>query len=136
MRRVSEFDRDRVAAIREAFEESGVLLARNEQTGSIVDAGRLKSLEHYRDPLNRGEVGIADFLTKEGLRLAGDMLTPFAHWITPERVPKRFDTHFFLAPAPHKVDALHDGTESVGSVWITPKTAIADAEGRDALAPG
>jgi 8-oxo-dGTP pyrophosphatase MutT (NUDIX family) len=118
----------RVAAIREAFEESGVLLARNEQTGGVVDAGRLKSLEHYRDPLNRGEVGIADFLSKEGLRLAGDMLTPFAHWITPNMMPKRFDTRFYLANAPEDHVAVHDGSESVDSVWISPLQALKEAE--------
>lgn len=118
----------RVAAIREAFEESGVLLARSEQTGSIIDAGRLKGLEHYRDPLNRGEVGIADFLAREGLRLAGDMLTPFAHWITPNMMPKRFDTRFYLANAPEDHLAMHDGSESVDSVWIKPDLALREAE--------
>ena len=89
----------RVAAIREAFEESAVLLAREERTGRVVDAARLKALDPYRDPLNKGEIGIADFLEREGLRLAGDMLTPFAHWITPNMMPKRFDTRFYLAAA-------------------------------------
>ncbi|PKQ09143.1 MAG: NUDIX hydrolase [Alphaproteobacteria bacterium HGW-Alphaproteobacteria-12] len=118
----------RVAAIREAFEESGVLLARSEQTGALVDAARLKMLEHYRDPLNRGEVGIGDFLAREGLRLCGDALTPFAHWITPSMMPKRFDTHFYLAVAPGDHLAVHDGSESVDSVWIGPGDALREAE--------
>lgn len=118
----------RVAAIREAFEESGVLLARSEQTGSLIDAGRLKKLEHYRDPLNRGEIGIADFLTREGLRLCGDALTPFAHWITPNMMPKRFDTRFYLASAPEDHLAVHDGSESVDSVWIRPQLALQEAD--------
>lgn len=118
----------RVAAIREAFEESGVLLARSEQTGNLVDAARLKMLEHYRDPLNKGEVGIGDFLAKEGLRLCGDALTPFAHWITPSMMPKRFDTRFYLAVAPEDHLAVHDGSESVDSVWIRPELALQEAE--------
>ncbi|MBC7103587.1 MAG: NUDIX domain-containing protein [Parvibaculum sp.] len=118
----------RVAAIREAFEESGVLLARNERTGSVVDAGRLKTLERFRDPLNKGELGIAEFLANEGLRLAGDMLTPFAHWITPNMMPKRFDTRFYLANAPEDHLAVHDGSESVDSVWIRPAQALKEAD--------
>ena len=118
----------RVAAIREAFEESGVLLARSEQTGSVVDAGRLKTLERFRDPLNKGELGIAEFLANEGLRLAGDMLTPFAHWITPNMMPKRFDTRFYLASAPEDHLAVHDGSESVDSVWIRPEHVLKEAD--------
>jgi len=118
----------RVAAIREAFEESAVLLAREERTGKVVDAARLKALDPYRDPLNKGEIGIADFLAKEGLRLAGDMLTPFAHWITPNMMPKRFDTRFYVAAAPEDHLAVHDGYESVDSVWIRPDVALREAD--------
>lgn len=118
----------RVAAIREAFEEAGVLLARNAQTGDVVDAARLSALEPYRDALNKGELGIAEFLERENLRIAADMLTPFAHWITPSMMPKRFDTHFYLAAAPADHLAVHDGSESVDSVWIRPQAALEEAE--------
>ena len=118
----------RVAAIREAFEEAGVLLARSGQTGEVVDAARLSSLERYRDALNKGELGIAEFLERENLRIAADMLTPFAHWITPSMMPKRFDTHFYLAEAPADHLAVHDGSESVDSVWIRPQAALEEAE--------
>ena len=118
----------RVAAIREAFEEAGVLLARNAQTGNVVDAARLSSLEPYRDALNKGELGIAEFLERENLRVAADMLTPFAHWITPNMMPKRFDTYFYLAEAPADHLAVHDGSESVDSVWIRPHAALEEAE--------
>ena len=119
----------RVAAIRETFEEASVLLARERGTADLIGPDRQTALvEKYRIPVYEGDITLTEMVDAENLELACDALVPFAHWITPERVPKRFDTHFFLAPAPHKVDALHDGTESVGSVWITPKTAIADAE--------
>ena len=119
----------RVAAIRETFEEASVLLARERGTADLIGPDRQAALvEKYRIPVYEGDITLTEMVDAENLELACDALVPFAHWITPERVPKRFDTHFFLAPAPHKVDALHDGTESVGSVWITPKTAIADAE--------
>ena len=62
------------------------------------------------------------------MRLACDTLVPFAHWITPENLPKRFDTHFFLAAAPADHLAIHDGHESVDSIWIRPADAMAGAE--------
>ena len=57
-----------------------------------------------------------------------DYLIYFAHWITPEPLPLRFDTHFFLAPVPSDFKGIHDGTESVVSVWITPEKAVNDAD--------
>ncbi len=118
----------RVAAIREAYEECGVLLARDEGTGTLIDAKRLAALEPRRDALNRNEIGIGDMLMQEGLRLAADLLTPFAHWITPNMMPKRFDTRFYLAVAPEDHLAVHDGSESVDSVWIRPTDAVREAE--------
>lgn len=111
-------------AIREAFEECGILLAREPNNDQLVSGSRLESLEHYRDPLNRGEVSLEKFLIDENLRLACDELHHFAHWVTPEMLPKRFDTHFYLAKAPEDHIAIHDGHESVDSVWITPKDAL------------
>jgi len=114
------------AAIREAFEEAGILLARDGATGEIVDGLRLAKLESYREPLEKGEMGLRDLVVKENLRLACDHLVHFAHWITPKMMPKRFDTHFFIALAPHGHVGHHDGRESVDSVWIAPDEAIAD----------
>jgi 8-oxo-dGTP pyrophosphatase MutT (NUDIX family) len=116
-----------VASIREAFEECGVLLARPEGADALISGERLAGLEPYRDKLHKGELTILEFLQKENLRLACDTLVHFAHWVTPEMMPKRFDTHFFLAAAPADHLAVHDGHESVDSVWITPAEAIADA---------
>jgi 8-oxo-dGTP pyrophosphatase MutT (NUDIX family) len=116
-----------VSAIREAFEECGVLLAREHGSSELISGARLGQLEHYREPLNSGEVALLDFLRDEKLVLACDCLTHFAHWITPEMMPKRFDTHFYLALAPHDHVALHDGYESVDSVWITPAAAMDEA---------
>ena len=119
----------RVAAIRETFEEASVLLARARGGSELIGAERHAALvARYREPVYHGEITMAEMAARENLDLACDMLVPFAHWITPESRPKRFDTHFFLAPTPFRVDAQHDGTESVDSVWITPAAAIADAE--------
>ena len=117
-----------VSAIREAFEECGILLAYDQETDQIIDGTRLESIQHYREPLNSGEVLLKDFLVKEKLKLACDQLTRFAHWITPEMMPKRFDTHFYLALAPEDHVAVHDGYESVDSVWISPDQAVQEAK--------
>ncbi len=119
----------RVAAAREAFEECGVLYARDPATGSIIDGTRARVLgEKYRGPLEADEVGMADVVEAAGLRIALDQLSPFAHWVTPAHMAKRFDTHFFLAPAPGDHALLHDGSEAVDSVWIRPADALEQAE--------
>lgn len=105
----------RIAAIREAFEESGILLARK---------GDDMLAEHSlpRD---------GDFhalLAEHALTPAPEALVHYAHWITPTDMPKRFDTHFFLAEAPPQQIGLHDGGEAVESVWITPAQALAEAD--------
>jgi 8-oxo-dGTP pyrophosphatase MutT (NUDIX family) len=118
----------RVAAIREAFEECGVLLA-YDNGGDFLRAERLAELETaWRDRLQGDEATIGELCAAENLRLAIDHLVHFAHWITPRVVPKIFDTHFFLAAAPADQVALHDGEESTDSTWITPAAAVAEAE--------
>ncbi len=79
-------------------------------------------------PLDRGEIGIADMLEAESLVLACEELVPFAHWITPGFMPRRFDTHFLSGPRPPSQQvALHDGREMVDSVWLRPADAQAQA---------
>jgi 8-oxo-dGTP pyrophosphatase MutT (NUDIX family) len=116
-----------VAAIREAYEECGVLLARPAGERNLIAGERLQRLEPYRLKIHSGEITFQQFLQDQHLRLACDQLVPFAHWITPDMMPKRFDTHFFVADAPVDQVALHDGHESVDSVWITPHAAIEGA---------
>jgi len=122
----------RVAAIRESFEECGILLAhpRAPVAGeALVSAARLADLwRRYRAPLARHSLSIEEFVEQENLELACDLLVPFAHWITPEGMPKRFDTHFFLVPAPQDQVAAHDGHELVGARWLTPGEALAEAD--------
>ena len=123
------------AAIREAFEESGILFAREAGTEALISAERLERLEHYRHGLEKGEIALMDMLRAEDLRLACDQLAHFAHWITPENMPKRFDTHFFLAAAPSGHLGRHDGRESVDSTWIAPGEAIADRKRWNVIFP-
>lgn len=117
-----------VAAIREAFEESGVLLARKSGEEALVGPDIVESLDGFRQPLDKGELAILDFLRENDLRLACDMLVPFAHWVTPTMMPKRFDTYFYLAVAPEGQAALHDGKETVDSVWAEPNRLLAEAD--------
>ena len=117
-----------VGVIREAFEETGVLFARKAGKSDLINANDLLGLEHYRDKLVKETVSLGEMLEKEDLELACDCLLHFAHWITPDMAPKRFDTHFFVAKAPSDQVALHDGEESVDSVWITPTTLLEEAQ--------
>ncbi|MBS0549383.1 MAG: NUDIX hydrolase [Proteobacteria bacterium] len=119
----------RVAGIREAFEECGVLLARKPGQRAVIAAADLKAIEQkWRAKLVKNEASILDMVEAEDLELATDLMTPYAHWITPTFVPKRFDTWFYLAEAPEDQLALHDGSESTDSVWIGAQQAIDEAK--------
>jgi 8-oxo-dGTP pyrophosphatase MutT (NUDIX family) len=122
------------AAIREAFEESGILFARD-VTGEFVSTARLAALEVWRERLEKNSASLLEMVQHEQLRLACDRLVRFAHWVTPEHMPKRFDTHFFLAAAPEGHAGAHDGRESVDSVWIAPEAAIADRKKWNVIFP-
>jgi 8-oxo-dGTP pyrophosphatase MutT (NUDIX family) len=118
----------RVAGIREAFEECGVLLARKPGQRSVIAAADLKAIEtKWRAKLTKDTATMVDLVEAEDLELATDLLMPYAHWITPTFVPKRFDTWFYLAEAPEDQIALHDGSESTDSVWIGAQQAIDEA---------
>ena len=115
----------RVAAIRETFEECGVLLARARGEAELIGAERLASTSKlFRHKLQGDQASMLDLVESEELELACDLLVPFAHWITPEFMPKRFDTHFFLVEAPADQLAAHDGFESVDSIWTTIPNAL------------
>ncbi len=117
-----------VGAIREAFEECGILLARPLNSSDLISGEELQRLGPLRQPLSVGELTIRDFLLQQKLILACDLLTRFSHWITPEMMPKRFDTQFYVAAAPQDHLAIHDGFESVDSIWISPEQAIKEAD--------
>jgi 8-oxo-dGTP pyrophosphatase MutT (NUDIX family) len=114
-----------IAAIREAFEEAGILLAYN-AAGEIVSVDEATA-ERYvaqRRALDEGRGDFADFVRGEGLRLAVDRLRYFGHWITPVGSPRRYDTRFFLAVAPAGQEARHDERETIAHVWVRPREAL------------
>ncbi|MFO1114329.1 MAG: NUDIX hydrolase [Beijerinckiaceae bacterium] len=113
----------RIGALRETFEECGVLLARPRGSQALVDGARVNAISKKAEGRK-----FSDLMAEEDLVLALDLLTPYAHWITPTALPKRFDTHFFIAAAPADQLALHDGSESVDSVWINPARGLAEAK--------
>jgi 8-oxo-dGTP pyrophosphatase MutT (NUDIX family) len=119
----------RIAAIRETFEESGILLAKPRGSTTLVDAKRAGEIEAAnRTALCEGNTTFLKILTDNGMLLTLDELVPYAHWITPEGMPKRFDTWFFLAAAPPEQAGAHDGKESTDSIWVSPREALAGGE--------
>ncbi len=117
----------RIAAVREAFEESGLLLARRD--GRLLGAEGLTELwRRWHDRTAAAAEAFVEMVREEGLELALDLLYPFAHWVTPEVSPKRFDTHFYIATAPAGQVAVHDGREAVDSFWVNPRDALRECE--------
>ena len=115
----------RIAAIRETFEECGILLARPRGSSQLIDAVRAGQIAASdRAPLCEAKLTFAQILMQHDLVLALDVLVPYAHWITPEKMPKRFDTFFFLAAAPKDQVGAHDGKESTDSIWLSPQEAL------------
>jgi 8-oxo-dGTP pyrophosphatase MutT (NUDIX family) len=153
----------RVAAIRELFEEAGVLLAYQlqypqadrERTWTPVASLEEKSTRQipmsqvemhqgesllavneknmarfaaYRQALNEHKGSLIELVQVEHLVLATERLHYFTHWITPQGLPKRFDTHFFMATAPTEQQAAYDQIETSEGIWISPTEALVRAE--------
>lgn len=118
----------RAAAIRELFEEAGALVARRSGEPLTVTSADLPRLTAYRDGLNGKMTTLLEVAQREGISLATDALLHWAHWITPEAWPKRFDTHFFLVEAPDGQEPVHDALETTHSAWVTPEDALASFE--------
>lgn len=124
----------RIAAVREAYEESGLILARHASGRGegcpLVGSEVAEALDEFRHAVDRREMSFLGLIKDHGLVLALDTLVHFGHWITPDMMPKRFDTHFYLAPAPPQHVATHDGRETTEAVWLPPQKAL-DMEADD-----
>ncbi|HUN69683.1 MAG TPA: MBL fold metallo-hydrolase, partial [Burkholderiales bacterium] len=112
-----------VAAARECFEESGILLA-TDKGGRPVAPERAAALEHLREPLNAGTLLFSQFLEDEDLFIPAQEIAYYSHWITAPGRPRRFSTRFFIACAPAGQHGAHDRSETVHSVWISPREAL------------
>ncbi|MHB8771995.1 MAG: NUDIX hydrolase [Syntrophales bacterium] len=127
-----------LAAIRETFEEAGVLIARDASGGTVelTDPAKAARFAAYRRELQEERLSLAALAEREEIRYAPDLLVPYSHWITPTVEPRRFDTRFFLARLPEGQAAVHDSRELTESCWLTPADALREhAAGRIVLMP-
>jgi 8-oxo-dGTP pyrophosphatase MutT (NUDIX family) len=116
------------AAVRETFEEAGVLLASAPGGGPLADPAG-PSWAADRAALTAGDVTLAELLSRRGLVLRADLLVPWARWITPEGEPRRFDARFFAAALPAGQVATGHAAESDRIAWLRPADAIESARG-------
>lgn len=119
-------DAFRLAAIRESFEESGLLLARH-RDGSMIALETpdvVARFAAHRSAVDHGEMTMAELFALENLTPATDVLVSISRWVTPLGAPRRYDTRFFVARAPERQVALHDDREVVDHVWIRPVDAL------------
>ncbi len=112
-----------IAAVRECFEEGGILLARDEY-GAPLEGARLAALDAWRARLNAGERSFADLLETERLVIPAGELAYYAHWITAPGRARRFDTRFFVALAPRGQSGSQDNAEMIEHAWLTPREAL------------
>jgi len=111
------------AAVRETFEESGVLLAGPSADEVLADVST-DEWESERASLEAREQSLSTLLARRSLVLRADLLRPLAHWITPEVEPKRFDTRFFVARMPAGQVCREVGGEADQRLWIRPQDAL------------
>ena len=115
-----------IAAIRETFEEAGLLLAyAGDELVSFADPVVHERYDSYRPALHGGEISLLDICQTEKLTLAVDQVHFYNRFVTPVGRPRRFDTRFFIAAAPESQRGQHDTRETVDSVWISPQEALA-----------
>lgn len=116
-----------LAAIRETFEEAGVLLALHEADESPLrfNPGNEAAFKRHRDLLNAGEISLRSLLTQEKLLADVGEMHYIGRWITPVGSPRRYDARFFLARIPEDQTPLHDDGELVNSVWHSPADIVA-----------
>jgi 8-oxo-dGTP pyrophosphatase MutT (NUDIX family) len=118
-----------VAALRECFEEVGLLFACDAGGAPIDTAAHAEALQQWRHRLHRGEASITQLCDAFDWRLDARDMAYFAHWLTPVVRPKRFDTRFFVRLAPPGQEAMPDMGEALELLWLTPDEALDPARG-------
>jgi 8-oxo-dGTP pyrophosphatase MutT (NUDIX family) len=124
-----------IAAIRELFEESGILLAHRSGNDDEFVQVTDHDCDAQRALLNDGQLQWRDFLVERELMIACDVLHYFSFWVTPRVLRKRFSTRFFMAALPAGQLACHDGAELTDSCWIRPTAALASAAANEMSLP-
>ena len=112
-----------VAAVRECFEEAGILIAVDE-SGAPLDPGRADTLAVHRAAINSGQLAFGELLEREKLAIPAERIAYFSHWITAPGRPRRFTARFFVAHAPEGQHGSHDDGETVASEWVRPHLAL------------
>ena len=113
-----------LAAVREAFEETGILIGHTPAGTAPATAAQDAEVDGLRDDLMEDRKGFTAVLDGLSCRIDGPALEYIAHWITPEVEPRRFDTRFFAAKVPSKAEAIVDPREMSDAVWLTPAVAL------------
>ena len=116
-----------VAAIREAFEEAGILLALHRDSQKpleLLDADIRVRFDALRDKVNDSEIDFLQVVEQEDLILDAAKVHYVARWITPPGPPRRFDTRFFVSRMPEAQNPIHDDNELVNSAWLSPRDVI------------
>ena len=115
-----------IAAVRECFEEAGVLLAVDDD-GVVVSLAAQADIDRFaawRHRANTGQTRLVEVCEAEGLKIAAGDIYYFAHWITPVGPTRRYDTRFFVAAAPPEQRPVHDDLEVIATIWVTPADAL------------
>jgi 8-oxo-dGTP pyrophosphatase MutT (NUDIX family) len=127
-----------IAAIRELFEEAGVLIARHPQGDFVSLSGADEQARFTQDraDIHDGQVSLRAVIERERLHAALDALVLFAHWVTPPIDTRQFDTRFFMTRVPPHQTPVHDDAETTEGAWIRPADALAQSRrGEIALPP-
>lgn len=113
-----------LAALREAFEETGILVGHRPDGEHPPTAAESDEVDGIRDDLMEDRITFAQALDRMGCRMEGSAIEYLAHWITPTVEPRRYDTRFFAAGVPRGSDAIIDPREMTDAVWMTPEGAL------------
>jgi len=113
-----------LAALREAFEETGILVGERPDRSPPPTAAEDAEVDSVRDALMQEQISFADALRRLGCRIDGDAIEYIAHWITPKPEPRRYDTRFFAAKVRDAAEAIIDPREMTDALWLTPSEAL------------
>lgn len=113
-----------LAALREAFEETGILVAHRSDGSHPPTAAESREVDALRNDVLEDTLPFADALERLGCRIDGAAVAYMAHWITPEVEPRRYDARFFAAAVPAESEAIIDPREMTDAVWLTPSGAL------------
>jgi len=114
-----------LAALREAFEETGIMVGLRDDGSAPRTAAEDPDVDTVRDQLMQDRIAFADAITRLDCRIAGHAIEYIAHWITPEPEPRRYDTRFFAAKVASGATPIVDPREMTDALWLTPAEALA-----------